>query len=655
RKKERFNDDGSDSSEDDSAVTKTTRQNVLPLFTQKKKQQQPMSGALHKPRKQPPWYNARILEEERPDLAGEDGRINLERDEAALMDMFIRGKSDLQIGDLIITDDNLDEEDRKFNRYEVQLKYNEGRYTAIYIISRQVCVNNETEEKNTLFAMKTSIRPYSVNISLRMKRELRMLNELKKYKCPYCPTVLDSGRVADLPFIVMNLLDRNFEKLREQVTMFRPATAYYVAHEALAAIGFLHNLRFIHRDIKTTNLCVGVGPLMTRIYLIDYGDTVRKGKKIRYGTPDAYTLPYWSLDAHRRTAAREKGDIESWFYVFIDLLEPGSLPWSKLNDEKAIEAEKVTFWEGRNPNQMPDSPYVTAIFDLIRTTNFNYHLARQTLREAVDAHLRGPLVLEWAPNLRVPWTEHCQTIRRDISCVDLKTDRTSRTTRSSVDTTMRSIYDEPTARSSYTSVYQQKQRQQQQRRYGRTSRMTEPQRRTSETLVSKVPPEKPTLRLPVKKSLYVRADEDDNTKTARIPLMEEQPKPETKRSPSQKRSNDSRNIQGVPLEEDDDDKKRKTEKRSPTRRYKVPKPGENVQGRPYIDDEDDKRKRKSSTLRSRSQSRIQQRQQQQRQQQQQPQQRRPSPQRQRPSRQKFRRRGEQFSSGRRKEAARAVS
>nr|CDJ97671.1 unnamed protein product [Haemonchus contortus] len=90
-----------------------------------------MSGALQKPRKQPPWYNARILEEERPDLAGEDGRINLERDEAALMDMFIRGKSDLQIGDLIITDDNLDEEDRKFNRYEVQLKYNEGRYTAI--------------------------------------------------------------------------------------------------------------------------------------------------------------------------------------------------------------------------------------------------------------------------------------------------------------------------------------------------------------------------------------------------------------------------------------------------------------------------------------------------------------------------------------------
>ncbi|KIH67228.1 hypothetical protein ANCDUO_02444 [Ancylostoma duodenale] len=98
-----------------------------------------MPGAVLKPRRQPPWYSVRILEEERPDLAGANGKINLEKDEAALMDMFIRRKSDLQTGDLIVTDDNLDEENRRFNRYEVQLKYNEGRYTALYLISRQIC------------------------------------------------------------------------------------------------------------------------------------------------------------------------------------------------------------------------------------------------------------------------------------------------------------------------------------------------------------------------------------------------------------------------------------------------------------------------------------------------------------------------------------
>ncbi|KJH43586.1 hypothetical protein DICVIV_10401 [Dictyocaulus viviparus] len=280
RRKKRSAEDKSSGSSSDSGseISEKTKTNVLPVYVAKK---QKMPGTLLKPPRQPPWYSRRIIEEERPDLTGADGKLNLEREEAALMDMFIRGKSDLLPGDLIITDDNLDEDNRRFNRYEVQLKYNEGRYTALYLISRQICANNETVEKDTLFAMKTSIRPYSVNITLRMKRELRILNELKKAKCPFSPIVLDSGRVADLPFIVMNLLDRNIEKLREQCTAFRPSTAFFIAHECISALAFLHSLKYIHRDVKLTNLCIGAGPMCTRIFLIDYGDTVKKGKKIR--------------------------------------------------------------------------------------------------------------------------------------------------------------------------------------------------------------------------------------------------------------------------------------------------------------------------------------------------------------------------------------
>ncbi|RCN41466.1 hypothetical protein ANCCAN_12575 [Ancylostoma caninum] len=303
-----------------------------------------MPGAITKARRHPPWYNVRILEEERPDLLGPDGKLNLEKEDAALMDLFIRDKSDLHTGDLIITDDNLDEEDRHFNRYEVQLKYNEGRYTALYLISKQVCANNELEEKNVLYAMKTSIRPNSANIVLRMKRELRILNELKKAKCPYSPIPLDSGRVADLPFIVMNLLDRNLEKLREQTGSFKPATVFYIAMETMAALAFLHSHKYIHRDVKLTNICIGANQAIARIYLIDYGDTVKSGKKIRYGTPDAFTLPFWSLDAHKRGAARQRGDAESWFYMVAELLAPGCLPWYRMNAEADVYAAKQRLW-----------------------------------------------------------------------------------------------------------------------------------------------------------------------------------------------------------------------------------------------------------------------------------------------------------------------
>ncbi|EPB71340.1 hypothetical protein ANCCEY_09558 [Ancylostoma ceylanicum] len=252
-----------------------------------------------------------------------------EKEDAALMDMFIRDKSDLHTGDLIITDDNLDEEDRHFNRYEVQLKYNEGRYTALYLISRQVCANNELEEKNVLYAMKTSIRPNSANIVLRMK--------------------------------------------------------------------FLHSHRYIHRDVKLTNICIGSGQAVARIFLIDYGDTVKSGKKIRYGTPDAFTLPFWSLDAHKRGLARERGDAESWFYVLVELLAPGCLPWNKMNAEADVQAAKQTLWS-EGPN-LTSSPHVHLLQELIRISgnSFDHETAKMIARDGLDTNRSGPLALEWAP------------------------------------------------------------------------------------------------------------------------------------------------------------------------------------------------------------------------------------------------------------------
>ncbi|KAK5971911.1 CK1/WORM6 protein kinase [Trichostrongylus colubriformis] len=359
-----------------------------------------MPGAVLKPRKQPEWYSLHVLEEERPDLVGPDKKI--EKEEAELMDNFIRDKTDLQTGDLIITDDNLDEENRRFNRYEVQLKYNEGRYTALYLISRQVCADNETEEKSTLYAMKIGIRPNSTNIILRMKRELRILNELRKNKCPYCPFALDSGRVADMPFIVMNLLDRNLEKLREQTANFRPATAFYIAMEAMAGLAFLHSMKYIHRDVKLANFCIGTGQASGRIYLIDYGDTVKAGKKIKYGTPDIYTLPYWSLDAHKRSAAREKGDAESWLYMTAELVSPGSLPWYKMSSEKEVQTSKQALWDGGG-QRLTDNTHVHLLQELVRSTSggFDHQLARMVARDAIESSLKGPLVLEWAPNFRV--------------------------------------------------------------------------------------------------------------------------------------------------------------------------------------------------------------------------------------------------------------
>ncbi|EYB89302.1 hypothetical protein Y032_0233g3084 [Ancylostoma ceylanicum] len=195
----------------------------------------------------------------------------------------------------------------------------------------------------------------------------------------------------------MNLLDRNLEKLREQTGAFKPATVFYIAMEVMSALAFLHSHRYIHRDVKLTNICIGSGQAVARIFLIDYGDTVKSGKKIRYGTPDAFTLPFWSLDAHKRGLARERGDAESWFYVLVELLAPGCLPWNKMNAEADVQAAKQTLWS-EGPN-LTSSPHVHLLQELIRISgnSFDHETAKMIARDGLDTNRSGPLALEWAP------------------------------------------------------------------------------------------------------------------------------------------------------------------------------------------------------------------------------------------------------------------
>ncbi|KAK6035990.1 hypothetical protein COOONC_26505 [Cooperia oncophora] len=96
---------------------------------------------------------------------------------------------------------------------------------------------------------------------------------------------------------------------------------------------------------------------------------------------------------------------------------------------------------------MPDSPFVFALFDLIRklSSNFDHQLARRILREAIEHHLKGPLVLEWAPNMRVNLAP--LTGRRVVN-TQLGVDQTMRT----IDKTSKTMADEESVRRSSDQV-----------------------------------------------------------------------------------------------------------------------------------------------------------------------------------------------------------
>ncbi|XGW12825.1 hypothetical protein V3C99_013461 [Haemonchus contortus] len=363
----------------------------------------PLLGALSKAPPQPPWFKMKLYEEIRPDLVPPTGRSLLESHEIDLLDNFLRGNEQLQAGDLVITDDNLDEESREYSRYEVLVKYNEGRYSAVYIVVKQTCTDNEEVLDSTLYAMKSGLRKDSPCTKLRFKRELQVLKDLKNGNAMRSPHLIDSGRVCDRSYIVMTLLDRNLEKLKESVKgTFRPTSVYHLAAEALSAIEDVHVLGYVHRDVKPTNFCVGLQVAAVRLFLIDFGETVKSGKTIRYATPDAYSLPYMSIDAHKRAVAKPKMDLESWFYTFSELLYPQLLTWKQSHNEAEIQEAKTKFWDNLPESLTACSPQMKEAAKMIKsiTDKIDYNALRRLMDEARDSHLKGtPLTLEWVKKM----------------------------------------------------------------------------------------------------------------------------------------------------------------------------------------------------------------------------------------------------------------
>ncbi|KAE9414344.1 hypothetical protein Angca_009964, partial [Angiostrongylus cantonensis] len=342
-----------------------------------------LPGALLTPPPLPNCYTERILQEERPDLA-ENGRFKMELYELDLLDKYLRHRAELQTDDVIVIDNSQNEDDRCCSRYEIQLKYNEGRYSSIYIVSKKVFGNHNGTDAANLFALKTGIRNGSANLSIRMKRELRILATMKKAKASWAPILLDSGSVCDMPFIVTNLVDMNIEKLREMIGgKFKPSSAFYIAGEVLNALVELHRHGFVHRDVKPTNICVGVGVHSSKIYLVDYGDTVRIGKNIKYGTPDGYTLPYWSVDCHRREPATQRTDFEEWFYTIGDLFVPSILTWKSVLDEREVMKAKINFWTDLQSTMFEAPVEFVSIADVLCVTDGQHKVNVERLKKHV--------------------------------------------------------------------------------------------------------------------------------------------------------------------------------------------------------------------------------------------------------------------------------
>lgn len=85
---------------------------------------------------------------------------------------------------------------------------------------------------------------------------------------------IDSGRIGNLSFLVMQLVGCNLSELRKACPEhhFTLCTALRLSLQCLEAVEAMHNSGLLHRDIKPSNFALGRSVKdIKNVYILDFG------------------------------------------------------------------------------------------------------------------------------------------------------------------------------------------------------------------------------------------------------------------------------------------------------------------------------------------------------------------------------------------------
>lgn len=138
-------------------------------------------------------------------------------------------------------------------------------------------------------------------------------------------------------FLVMDRYGSDLQRILDnsEGQRFTLKTGCSVAIQVLDSLEYIHKQGYVHKDVKGSNLLVGLGmDGQHLVHLVDFGlcSKFRIGdlhKQFRHDMRWAHegTMEYTSRDAHIGSASR-RGDLEVLFYNLIEWFG-GSLPWDR--------------------------------------------------------------------------------------------------------------------------------------------------------------------------------------------------------------------------------------------------------------------------------------------------------------------------------------
>eukprot|EP01114_Cavostelium_apophysatum_P015227 TRINITY_DN4106_c0_g1_i2.p1 TRINITY_DN4106_c0_g1~~TRINITY_DN4106_c0_g1_i2.p1 ORF type:complete len:567 (-),score=148.48 TRINITY_DN4106_c0_g1_i2:93-1793(-) len=220
-------------------------------------------------------------------------------------------------------------------RWKILKKIGQGAFGEIY------------QAKNILTNEMVAIKVERVDSKKQvLKMEVAVLKKLQdsSYVCRF----ITCGRFSDYNYMVMELLGENLSELRRRQTdgKFSLSTTIKIGQQMLRAIEAVHNLGYLHRDVKPSNFAMGLTTKKKVAFLIDFGLARRfvlPNGDVRPARDSAGfrgTARYASVNSHLSKDLGRRDDLWSLFYVLVEF-SVGSLPWRRLKDKDQIGEMKI--------------------------------------------------------------------------------------------------------------------------------------------------------------------------------------------------------------------------------------------------------------------------------------------------------------------------
>uniref|UniRef100_A0A0N5C2C2 non-specific serine/threonine protein kinase n=1 Tax=Strongyloides papillosus TaxID=174720 RepID=A0A0N5C2C2_STREA len=241
------------------------------------------------------------------------------------------------------------------------------------------------------------------NFTERLPLENKILKELckKEETNDHFTIIVGDGIYKNYRFMIMEMVGPSLDDLRKKYGVnncLSVSTTIRLAWQCLEGIKYLHQIGFIHRDIKPHNYTCGRGKYKDTVYLLDFGIAKRyKGKSFKEEPPEKTmfigTVRYASRNSHKLLKQLPYDDVEAWCYSIVEIMDHSTLKWRREKSSSRVYNMKREFFMANRRG--PDFNKIVPVkfnqcLDLIdyhrenQIQEFKYYKIHIILREIID-------------------------------------------------------------------------------------------------------------------------------------------------------------------------------------------------------------------------------------------------------------------------------